>query len=124
MKIYIAGAMFTTREKERIEKIAKLLRALGHTVFVPHEYVVPNADKLENNEWAKLVFEADLKALNEADAIYYFCEGMNGDIGAAWECGYAYAKGKRIFVDELQDEAKISLMVGQCTETEIESYQS
>ena len=116
--------MFTVKEKERVEKIAKLLRALGHTVFVPHEYVVPNADELENNEWAQLVFEADLKALNEADAIYYFCEGMNGVIGAAWECGYAYAKGKRIFVDELQEETVISLMVGQCAETEIESYQS
>ena len=62
--------------------------------------------------------------LNEADAVYYFCEGMNGDIGSAWECGYAYGKGKRIFVDELQEEAEISLMVGQCTETEIMSYQS
>lgn len=124
MKIYIASAMFTTEDKDKINKIAKLMRALGHTVYVPHEFQVPKADKMSNKEWAKTVFEADLKALNEADAIYYFCEGMEGDIGAAWECGYAYAKGKRIFVEELEVTNDISLMVGQCSETEISSYQS
>lgn len=124
MKIYMASAMFTEKEQERVSKIAKLLRALGHEVYVPHEYKVPNAERLENRIWAKNVFDCDIQALDRADVIYYFCEGMNGDIGAAWECGYAYAKGKRIFVDELQKEAKISLMVAQSTETEIKSYQS
>lgn len=124
MKIYMASAMFTEQEQNRINKIARLLRAMGHQVYVPHEYKVPNADKMENEEWAKNVFQHDIEALDEAEAVYYFCEGMNGDIGAAWECGYAYAKGKRIFVDELQEVAEISLMVAQCSETEIESYQS
>lgn len=124
MKIYIASAMFSNEEKDRINKIAKLMRALGHTVYVPHELEIPNAKDVPNKEWAKIVFETDLKALNEADAVYYFCEGMEGDIGAAWECGYAYAKGKRIFVEELEFTDDISLMVGQCSDTEISSYQS
>lgn len=124
MKIYIASAMFTTEEKDRICKIAKFLRTLGHTVYVPHEFQVPDARDMSNKEWAKAVFKTDLKALDEADAIYYFCEGMEGDIGAAWECGYAYAKGKRIFVEELEFTDNISLMVGQSSETEISSYQS
>ena len=124
MKIYIASAMFTEQEQNRINKIARLMRAMGHEVYVPHEYKVPNADKMENKEWAEQVFKHDIANLDQADAVYYFCEGMNGDIGAAWECGYAYAKGTRVFVDELQEEAEISLMVAQCSETEIESYQS
>ena len=124
MKIYIASAMFTTEETERIRKIAKFLRTLGHTVYVPYEFKVPNAKDMPNKEWAKAVFETDLKALDEADAIYYFCEGMEGDIGAAWECGYAYAKGKRVFVEELEFTDNISLMVAQSSETEISSYQS
>jgi nucleoside 2-deoxyribosyltransferase len=124
MKIYIASAMFANEEKDRINRIAKFLRSLGHTVYVPHEFQIPNAKDMPNKEWAKTVFETDLKALNEADAVYYFCEGMEGDIGAAWECGYAYAKGKRIFVEELEFTDEISLMVGQCSETEISSYQS
>ena len=124
MKIYIASAMFTEQEKNRINKIARLLRAMGHIVYVPHEFEVPNADTMPNEEQANEVFIHDLHHLDECDAIYYFCEGMNGDIGAAWECGYAYAKGKQIFVEELQETAEISLMVGQSADTEIESYQS
>lgn len=124
MKIYIASAMFSTEEKNRINKVAKFLRTLGHTVYIPHEFQVPDAKAMPNKEWAKAVFETDLKALDDADAIYYFCEGMEGGIGAAWECGYAYAKGKRIFVEELEFSDEISLMVGQCSDTEISSYQS
>lgn len=124
MKIYIASAMFTEQEKTRINKIARLLRAMGHEVYVPHEFQVPNADNLPNEEWANEVFIHDLHQLDECDAIYYLCEGMNGDIGAAWECGYAYAKGKQIFVEELEETAEISLMVAQSSDNEIESYQS
>ena len=124
MKIYIASSMFDEEDKLRIDKIAKLMRALGHTVFVPHEFKVPQENELSNAEWAKAVFDHDIEMLDQADAVYYFCEGMNGDIGAAWECGYAYAKGKKIFVEELEYTTKISLMVGQSSNTKIESYQS
>jgi nucleoside 2-deoxyribosyltransferase len=124
MKIYIASAMFNSSEKARITKVANLMRQMGHTVYVPHEFKIPNADSLSNEDWANEVFITDLYHLDEADAVYYFCEGMKGDIGAAWECGYAYAKGKKIFVDELGYTPEISLMVGQCSDTPISSYQS
>lgn len=124
MKIYIASAMFTEEQKERINKHAKLLRAMGHTVYVPHEFKVSDAKNLTNEEWANEVFLEDVRQLNECDAVYYFCEGMEGDLGSAWECGYAYAKGKQIFVDELSYGTEISLMVAQCSSNEISSYQS
>ena len=50
--------------------------------------------------------------------------GNYSDSGTAWECGYAYAKGKKICVEELKEDEAISLMVGQCSFTEITSYQS
>ena len=124
MKIYIASAMFTEQEQDRISKHANYLRGLGHEVYVPHELKIPNATELSNNDWANEVFTHDVKAIDEADALFYFCEGMKGDIGAAWECGYAYAKGKRIIVYELQETAEISLMVAQSSNSLIESYQS
>ena len=124
MKIYIASAMFTEEQKERIDKHAKFLRAIGHTVYVPHEFKVPNAKDLSNEEWANEVFLEDVHQLDECDAIYYFCEGMEGDLGSAWECGYAYAKGKRIFVNELEYGTEISLMVAQSANNEISGYQS
>ncbi len=124
MKIYIASAMFSKEEKQRVNKIASLLRKLGHEVYVPHELQIPDAHSMPNQDWANAVFTADVKAIDECDVLYYFCEGMGGDIGAAWECGYAYAKGKRICVEELKEDDAISLMVGQCSFTEITSYQS
>lgn len=124
MKIYMASAIFTEEQKERINKHARLLKAMGHTVYVPHLFKVSDAADLTNEEWANEVFLEDIHQLDECDAIYYFCEGMNGDIGAAWECGYAYAKGKQIFVDELQETVEISLMVAQSAKNEILSYQS
>lgn len=124
MKIYIASAMFEPYQKKRIEKFALLFKKLGHTVYVPHKLQIENADTLPNAEWAEKVFKADIAELDDCDAVFYFCEGMNGDIGAAWECGYAYAQGKKIFVEELKHSSNISLMVGQCADTEISSYQS
>ena len=124
MKIYIASAMFTPIQKARIEARAKYLRQLGHEVYVPHELQIPNAYELSNNDWAHEVFTHDVQAIDEADILYYYCEGMSGDVGAAWECGYAYAKGKRIVVDELHETENISLMVAQSSHSLIDSYQS
>lgn len=124
MKIYIASGMFAEEQKNRINKYAKLLRYLGHEVYVPHELKIPNADELSNETWAHAVFLHDVKAIDEADVLFYLCEGMQGDLGAAWECGYAYAQGKRIIVNELQETAAISLMIAQSSDSTIESYQS
>lgn len=111
---YIASALFTPEQKARINSIALYLRARGCKVYVPHELSIPNAATMPNSEWARTVFINDLHALDSCDKVIYICEGMNGDIGAAWECGYAYAKGKDIAVVEVGNlEEPISLMVGQ-----------
>ena len=78
MKIYIASAMFSKEEKQRINKIASLFRKLGHEVYVPHEFKVPNDNLMPNNDWAQAIFSADVKAIDECDVVYYFCEGMDG----------------------------------------------
>ena len=125
-KIYIASALFTKKEKERIDDVAKQLRRLGHTVYSPKEFHIPNADTMSNTDWAKAVFETDLKHLDEANVVLYICEGMNGDIGAAWECGYAYAKRKSVVVIETGNCSAISLMVAQSARNKdsIKGYQS
>lgn len=124
VKVYIASDIFSQERKNIINTNARLLRQLGFEVYVPHEHEVDYAHTLPNPEWAKKVFEADVAAIDDCDILYYICEGMNGDIGAAWECGYAYAKGKRIRVEELNPQEKISLMVAQTAENQIVGYQS
>lgn len=113
-RFYIASAMFTTEQKQKINSIATYLRAHGCQVYVPHELQIFGANNMPNAKWAKAVFKNDLYALDTCDRVVYICEGMSGDIGAAWECGYAYAKGKEISVVEVGELDKpISLMVAQ-----------
>ena len=124
VKVYIASDIFSQERKDIINTDARVLRQMGFEVYVPHEHEIDYAHTLSNQVWARRVFQEDVAAIDGCDILYYICEGMTGDIGAAWECGYAYAKGKRIRVEELHAEDKISLMVAQTSENEIKGYQS
>ena len=44
----------------------------------------------------KSIFEMDVAALDWADMVVACMDGPDPDSGTAWECGYAYAKGKPI----------------------------
>ena len=95
MKVYLASGFFTKETREEVEFWAKFLRNVGHEVFVPMEHTIHNAWDLTNEEWGKKVFEMDVKAIDECDILFYIDWGYQGDCGAAWEVGYAYAKGKK-----------------------------
>ena len=116
---------FPLIEKNLINKMASALRKMGREVYVPHEHEIENGWSMPNREWGKRVFEEDVKALDWCDTVIYFCEGMTGDIGSAWECGYAYAKGKKIVVQFLGKLTEpISLMVANSSFIELTMYQS
>lgn len=124
-RVYIASDMFSTYRKGLINRLASALRRQGREVYVPHEHEIEGGWSMPNREWGKRVFEEDVKALDWCDTVIYFCEGMTGDIGSAWECGYAYAKGKKILVQFLGKQTdKISLMVANSTDIELTMYQS
>lgn len=75
------------------------------------EHTVDNAYGLPNNVWAKAVFDEDIRALEECDTVIVCYDGLYSDSGTAWEAGYAYAKGKKIFVLCEEDVSDTSLMV-------------
>ena len=57
-----------------------------------------------------MVFAADLAHLEEADIIISLNYGrLDPTAGTAWECGYAFAKEKKIIMVEMSDEP-MSLM--------------
>lgn len=93
MKIYLSSGFFTTATRAKVEEVAKELRAKGHEVYVPMGHQVPNAWSMPECDWATEVFKADIEALNNCDKVALLDFGANGDCGAAWEAGYAYAKG-------------------------------
>lgn len=110
MKIYLASPLFTDYERQKVKEWAARLRGCGREVYVPMEHSIENAWELPNYEWAKKVFDEDIKAIQEADEIYCIYYGLYSDSGTAWECGYAYALGKAVrLIDESNEE--VSLMV-------------
>lgn len=94
--IYLASPWFKVHELKMCREVLKKMREAGFEVYAPFEHEIPNAWNISNEEWGRAVFEADVEALDKSDEVWVLNFGMYGDTGTAWECGYAYAKGKPI----------------------------
>ena len=110
MTLYLASPLFTNYEREMVKKVASMLRACGHQVYVPMEHQIENAWELSNAEWGKRVFEADVKAIRECDQVFCIYYGLYSDSGTAWECGFAYGIGKPVQLYDLANN-EVSLMM-------------
>jgi nucleoside 2-deoxyribosyltransferase len=101
MKIYLAGALFTTAERAFNKQVADRLAAGGHEVLLPQERG-PGADATggEGSDVrvrsmsAREILLKNKRDLDAADAVVAIMDGPDPDSGTAWECGYAYALGK------------------------------
>lgn len=96
MRVYLASPWFNEKEMEAYKQIINKMRSQGIEVYVPLEHEVENAWDLSNADWGHKVFTADIDAIDSADEVWVVNHGMYSDTGTAWECGYAYAKGKVI----------------------------
>lgn len=112
--IYLASPLFTDYEKNNVRQRAARLRAMGHNVYVPMEHSIPDAWSMPNHKWGKAVFDEDVKAIDAADMVVVLYYGLYSDSGTAWEQGYAYAKGKQVFVVNCGcKEASLMVVNGQ-----------
>jgi nucleoside 2-deoxyribosyltransferase len=89
VRIYLAGPLFTTPEREFNAQLATRLRAAGHEVFMPQEN--PASERT-----GKAIFRKDLEGLDWADGVVAVMDGADPDSGTCWECGYAYAREKPV----------------------------
>jgi nucleoside 2-deoxyribosyltransferase len=89
VRIYLAGPLFTTPEREFNVQLASRLRAFGHEVFVPQEIPAPEPT-------GEAIFRKDLAGLDWAEAVVAIMDGADPDSGTCWECGYAYARQKPV----------------------------
>jgi nucleoside 2-deoxyribosyltransferase len=89
VRIYLAGPVFTSPEREWSVGLATRLRAGGHEVFVPQDH--PAAEP-----GGRAIFRKDLEGLDWADTVVAIMDGADPDSGTCWECGYAYARGKTV----------------------------
>lgn len=114
MKIYLASPFFNEREIENISQAVEILKRKGYEVFVPMEHDVENKENLTNPQWAEEIFKIDRNGIDNSDVVVLLYGGMYSDSGTAWECGYAYAKGKKVVVCCYNIEQTNLMIVNGC----------
>lgn len=119
MNVYLAGALFSQDEIERLHKVSKHLRDAGYDVYSPVEHKVDGADNMSNKNWAKAVYGEDIEAILRCDMVVALYDGLISDTGTAWEIGYAYGKGKCVLlvVDESVAEVNSLMVINGVTKT-------
>lgn len=110
MKLYLASPLFTDFEKSMVKTSAKFLRDKGYEVYVPMKHQIEDAWTLPNHIWGRAVFDEDIKAIRECDAVVCIYYGLYSDSGTAWECGFAYGIGKPVQLIDCSGQ-EVSLMV-------------
>jgi len=85
MKIYLAGPLFTTGERDFNRRLANALRGCGHEVFLPQETE-------QHSMTPREIFLSDVRGIDWADVVVANMDGPDPDSGTCWECGYAYGK--------------------------------
>lgn len=93
IKIYFAGPLFTTYEREWITHTADILRAQGFDPFVPIENPFHPKDHPEVTR-QKLCFDMDSSGIAGANAMLVNLNGYEVDDGTATELGVFYALQK------------------------------
>lgn len=117
-KVYLASPFFNDYERQMMFAYLNMLRQRYSYVYAPIEHTIPNAWDISNKEWGRRVFEEDVKAIDESDVVFVLDHGHYSDAGTAWECGYAYGKGKEVHHININEYATYSLMmVNGATET-------
>lgn len=119
MKIYLASPWFKDYEKLIYELVIKKMRSQDLEVFVPMEHEIENAWSIPNKEWGHKVFMNDIDAIDKCDEVWVLNFGMYSDSGTAWECGYAYAKGKTIrqlLYNPFKEKTFSLMMLNGCNE--------
>ena len=106
--IYIAGPFFNEEELNLITEVERILEGRGLEFYCPrlhddleHEYM--------SQEWSRSTFELDRDAIDQSDLVLAVYHGNYSDTGTAWECGYAYAKGKPVVVVHTGDSSNLMI---------------
>lgn len=94
--IYLAGPLFTQAERIWNKNLGEQLSlTISNTEIILPQVQAMNYVKAEAIDFQSLVQNC-IQSLEKADVIVAILDGSDADSGTCWECGYAYARGKRI----------------------------
>jgi nucleoside 2-deoxyribosyltransferase len=88
-KLYLAGPLFSMAEQRFNVDLARFLKKKGFKVWLPQAHE-------PREKTAKAIFDMDVEGLDWADMVVASMDGPDPDSGTAWECGYAFGKGKPV----------------------------
>lgn len=128
MNVYIAGPVVADKDtKLKIDYVHERLKLYKKhsqvpvNIFRPGEHHVPNEWGITMEMWGQCVFTMDVLALDQCDWVVLCNFGRQGQTaGTAWECGYAFSKGKQILVVNMPDVKESSLMINGCAANQID----
>lgn len=102
MKVYLAGPC-DSENRTLMVSIAKQLRDMSYEVYCPFELKIENAWDMSQEKWAQKVFDADITAINNCDAMIMISRGRMSSAGTNFENGYMFALNKPIYVIQITD---------------------
>jgi nucleoside 2-deoxyribosyltransferase len=108
MEIYLGGPC-DSEHRTLMVHVAETLRNMGHEVYCPFELKIENAWDYSQEDWAQMVFKADISAMNSCDCAIVISLGRISSAGTNWECGYLYACGIPVYILQITG-APTSLM--------------
>lgn len=108
MKIYLASPFFNDQELGYVKRAEQILIEKGFDLFSPRLHECRDAE-VGSTQWAETLFRGDVAAIDDCDAVVLLYHGNYSDSGTAWECGYAFGKGKPVIVVHLGDMANIMI---------------
>ncbi|MDQ1280419.1 MAG: hypothetical protein QG670_1682 [Thermoproteota archaeon] len=93
MKIFLAAPLFNEAEQAFNAQTAKKLMENGFEVWLAQEAPFLQHD---HNEEKQQIYENDILALKTSDVVVAILDGVDVDVGVAYEMGYAKALGKPV----------------------------
>lgn len=94
MRLYLAGPLFGSQEREFNSRLTASIEALGFRVFLPQRdgYEGPlDPEVIRRPEVARKIFELDKSEVLECDVLLCILDGRVPDEGMAVELGLAHA---------------------------------
>ncbi len=110
--VYLAAPLFSEAERDFNRKLRDEIKSTGFSVFLPQE----DSNNVKGEKRQEIIFNKNLKAIENSDIIVAVVDGIDVDSGTAWEIGYASAKGKPVIglrtdFRTLGIEGKVNLMI-------------
>src|SRR5580704_12260232 len=98
LKVYLAAPLFNDRERDFNASLAQAI-SLHAQVFLPQRDGLLYGDLVRSgvvdSVARRMVFDADIAALNACDVVVAILDGRTVDEGVAYELGFAAAQGKK-----------------------------